>query len=331
MEPIFYSFLSEDIDIYKASSSGGAFTVITDYLFDNFDKVIVYGCCLNDQFEAVHIRATSKAERDCMRGSKYIGSNMSNIYTSVAEDLTNDNYVVFTGTPCQIAALLKYLSVRKIDAKDRLLTVEVICHGVGSTSFFKDYLKYYEDRYKSRVIDCKFRGKSNKDSRQDFQLIFENGKIFNSFSTNYDLFYSFYCKDYYLIRPSCFNCMYAKPERLADISLADLWEEDVSGPAKSLVVVNSEIGLAVWKSASLEKNCHTVDKKLVHQPHMYAPCEKPVRYEEFWGDYLKYGFKKTQKVFGNLSAEGCIKRGIGYFVTKVGLKRIVKRVIKWMK
>ena len=89
----FYKFKHKDPNIEKHSSSGGAFTMLSDEILDAGG--IVYGCVLNKKLNAVHMRATCKSERDQMRGSKYIQSNMSAIFAQLAEDLRRTKLLCF--------------------------------------------------------------------------------------------------------------------------------------------------------------------------------------------------------------------------------------------
>lgn len=54
------------------------------------------------------------------------------MYKQVKADLNNGKLVVFIGTPCQIAACKSYN--KKND--DKLITVDLICHGVPSQELF---------------------------------------------------------------------------------------------------------------------------------------------------------------------------------------------------
>ena len=60
----FYKFKHYDINVGKNSSSGGAFTMISDRILESGG--VVYGCVLNEKFNAIHIRAERKEQRDKM-------------------------------------------------------------------------------------------------------------------------------------------------------------------------------------------------------------------------------------------------------------------------
>ena len=84
MEQLCFSAIHKDEKIEKNSSSGGAFTAITDAWFsEHGEDAVVYGCILDENLDAKHIRATTKEQRDRMRGSKYIASDITGIYGQV--------------------------------------------------------------------------------------------------------------------------------------------------------------------------------------------------------------------------------------------------------
>lgn len=128
----YYRFLHGDGLVRKNSSSGGAFTAISDQILDKGG--VVYGCVMDENLSLKHSHATNKEKRDKMRGSKYIQSDIKEIFQQIKKDLVTGKCVLFTGTPCQNFSILTYLSASKI-CTDRLITMELICHGVGSKVF----------------------------------------------------------------------------------------------------------------------------------------------------------------------------------------------------
>lgn len=168
----YFRFLHRKEEVKKHSSSGGAFTAITDSVIQQGG--IVYGCILDKNLKALHIRSHDYTGRNLMRGSKYIQSNISGIFSGVKEDLTAGRLVCFSGTPCEIKALKNYLEIFKIDTM-KLLLVEVVCHGVGSNKFFKDYISYLEKKYRGKATKVNFRAKHHKGQKQDMEVRFDNG------------------------------------------------------------------------------------------------------------------------------------------------------------
>ena len=312
-------------DICKKSSSGGAFTAITDAAFQEEKNTVVYGCILNEKLDALHIRATSIQERDKMRGSKYISSNMGDCFELVEKDLKNDKFIIFSGTPCQIAGLYSYLNVKNLDVK-RLLTIEVICHGVGSNKFFHDYVEHLEKKYKSKAISCNFRAKRKPGKLQDMEISFANGKKYNASTTKFDWFYSAYHNNI-ILKPSCFYCKYACKERIADISIGDAWKNGDTKKAQSLLISNSDKGLEWIKKVENTLILREIESsKFYFQPNMQRPSIKPLNYEEFWGIYNEKGYLVAQKFIGNNTFKGKIKVLLANIANRLNITDFLKKV-----
>lgn len=106
-KPKVYAVKHKDEEIRAASRSGGIFTALSDLTLVNGG--IVYGCVLTEDFTAVHIRAENVAERNRMRGSKYIQSRLGDTFKNVQKDLDTGKSVLFSGTSCQVAGLKQFL------------------------------------------------------------------------------------------------------------------------------------------------------------------------------------------------------------------------------
>lgn len=327
MEQRFFATLHVQEKIVKDSSSGGAFTALTDAWFNRYGaQAVVYGCMMDESLKAKHIRATNAEERNRMRGSKYIGSDVSGIFRLVKADLEQGKFVVFSGTPCQIAGLKSFLSWVKCPCEEQLLTIEVICHGVASVEFFRDYIRHLEMRYKGNAVKCKFRAKNDPGKKQDMEVIFDNGKVYRATSTNYDWFYSVYLKDI-ILRPSCYKCNYCKQMRFADISLADHWG-DARGEllSRSLVVINNDRG-KVWMDYAAESvKTEEITKEQINQPHMNAPCTEPSEREAFWKCYRENGYLAAQRHIGNNTAKGKVLYFAVWLIDKMHLRLAAKKM-----
>ena len=154
------------------STSGGAFTAISDYVLSN--NGFVCGATFNSEnAEVEHELANSIEGRNRMRGSKYVQSNMTDSFVKIKELLENDSYVLFSGTPCQTAGLASFLG------KDypKLIVIDILCHSIPSPRILKDII----NREGNAVKDIVFRDKScGWRNSYKFTLIKENGNIINS-------------------------------------------------------------------------------------------------------------------------------------------------------
>lgn len=115
MNQLFLAACHKDSEVEKKSSSGGAFTAITDAWFDDYgDKAVVYGCVFDEFLNVKHIRADSREQRDRMRGSKYVVSDVSGIYKSVAEDIKSGFFVAFPVLPVKLLLFKAFWVLRKL-------------------------------------------------------------------------------------------------------------------------------------------------------------------------------------------------------------------------
>lgn len=297
--PIAYGCKNKDENIRANSRSGGVFTALSDYVL-NIGGVI-YGCALDKNFMAVHKRATTKQERDEFRGSKYVQSVMGNTYLQVKEDLNNSLNVMFSGTPCQVDGLKRFLSVSNVNMTN-LITVDLVCHGVPSPKVWGDYLKYRKEKMGSDIVHVDFRNKKDFGWKDHVEtLTFNNGKIVSSRYYR-DLFYSDY-----IIRRSCHECNYTSKKRVADITLADFWGIDSldssfnDNKGVSLILINSDLGKNLFDKISDKLICEEFDSSKVNQTSLEHPHYYKAKKEEFWKDYNQNGIEFVMKkyVIGN--------------------------------
>ena len=124
----------------QVSSSGGAFSSIARYVLAKGG--VVYGSTLDENLECKHIEVTDIAGLDKLRGSKYIQSTIGTTFMTVKKHLIDGKYVLFSGTPCQVSGLYSYLKKEY----PKLITMDLICHGVPSNEIFSQYVKKLKNR-----------------------------------------------------------------------------------------------------------------------------------------------------------------------------------------
>lgn len=318
----FFKFIHSNDEVRKHSSSGGAFTLISDTVLSMGG--IIYGCTMDEKQNVKHIRATRNVERDKMRGSKYIQSDIKDVLPLVKKDLDDGNIVLFSGTPCQCSAIMQYLKLFHVKS-DNLILLEVVCHGVGSKQFFMDYIKHLEKRYKGKAISVNFRAKHHLGQKQDMAVEFDNGKTYHASSTKFDWFYSIYLNNL-ILRPACYECPFARETRFSDLTIADHWGYH-DDKAYSLVVCNSVKGWGILSKVCGEK-IEEIEKLEVKQPHMIHPCKRPDSRDKFWNIYHRDGYLAVQKWYGNNTVKGCIMDTTARVIYDLHLAGLIKRICK---
>lgn len=135
-----YAAKTKNEDDLRNCSSGGLFYAMAKTFIQAGG--VVCGCGNDENLMPKHFIATTLEDAKKMRGSKYVQSDMNDIYTQVKFHLKDGIKVLFTGVPCQIAGLRNYLGV---DYRN-LYCVDIICHGVPSRKLYKTYLQWVAER-----------------------------------------------------------------------------------------------------------------------------------------------------------------------------------------
>lgn len=148
-------------DILRISTSGGLFYALAQSILS--ENGVVYGCTYDDNYNAVIERADTFDKISQMHGSKYVWSDSSLSYPSVKKDLEDSRKVLYTGLPCQVAGLKKYL--RK--DYDELYAVDVLCGGSPSPYAFQRYLETLTDKAEKKDLYFQFRDKEKYGSGVD--------------------------------------------------------------------------------------------------------------------------------------------------------------------
>lgn len=129
-----------------------------------------------------------------------------------------DKYVLFTGTPCQVAGLYSFLGQQDTE---KLLTADLICHGVPSPLTLQKYISFLEKKYHSKVKKFLFRSKHFGWTNPIVDVTFENGKNKWWYPKKNIYYYNFENKNFQ--RLSCFRCKYSCESRYGDITIGDFW------------------------------------------------------------------------------------------------------------
>lgn len=288
----YYAAKNTNLIERSRSRSGGFFFVLAQYIIEQ--SGIVYGAILDESMKVKHVRATNIDECVRMQGSKYVQSDMENIYHMVKNDLLNEAKVLFSGTACQVAGLYGYLGNKKYD---NLVTVDIICHGVASPLIFSEYISFLEKKYHSKVEKFDFRDKT-LGWNQSIEAFWINDKKRNA--NQYSRLYG----SARAIRPSCYVCPFTSFDRPADISIGDYWGVDRLLPkfndnkGVSLVIVNNENGYSYVERIRKHMEFIEVTKNDCGQPNLYRPTQEPDDRKMFWNVYKEKGIKENLKIWG---------------------------------
>ena len=296
-----YSGWSLDEDIRINSSSGGAFTEIAKLTLQKGG--VVFGVAMDENVCARHIYVEDTKDLYRLRGSKYVQSVIGDSYKQAKKFLLQGREVLFSGTPCQIAGFRNFL--RK--DYDNLITIDLICHGVPSPKVFNDYKTYIESIINEKVTDVKFRCK--KSSWIFFNMginphVEKNGNINYSYIGNYyaDPYIRVFLRDN-ILRPNCYQCLYASIERVGDFTIADWWgyksvsdkDKDFDKKGVSLLMCNTNKAVSMVNCLDMDLRERTIEEALNTNSSLKCSFPMPATRTAFWNDYTKMDFNKMVK------------------------------------
>lgn len=258
--PIALAAYNKDERIRKESSSGGIFTLIAESIIKSGG--IVFGAKFNNQFEVVHDYTDNIYGISQFRGAKYVQSNIGETYSLAKMFLEKGRKVLFSGTPCQIGGLKRYLQKEH----ENLICVDLICHGVPSPISWRKYKQRFEKNNNIKGIN--FRDKTYGWKSYSFKVEFEDSSDI-LIKRNENSYMDGFIGDIYL-RPSCHNCKFKSINRESDITLADFWgienvRRDMNDDKGiSLILINSEKGKKIFRNIfdSIEKAEVDIDEAI---------------------------------------------------------------------
>jgi coenzyme F420-reducing hydrogenase beta subunit len=247
-EPIgTYAGWSNSSEVVKDSSSGGIFYEIARLVIETTGKVS--GSIMQD-YRPYHITSDDLKEIATMKGAKYIQSKTLGVFNTIG-CTTPGSLFLFCGTPCQVAAVKNLWTFYNYHAM-KLITCDLICHGVPSYLIYDSYEKHYST--KGKILSIDFRNKTFGWEKYSIKINYSNGKS-RIIPNKKDMFMRSYLADMGL-RESCYDCKFSRIPRVGDITLGDFWgvpNDKRNERGTSAIIANSEKGVEVLTRLEKEK------------------------------------------------------------------------------
>lgn len=268
-------------ELRARSSSGGAATAIMNAAVENGS--VVCACSYDNGTFGFKI-AESKDSIGQFGGSKYVKSDPSLAYEQCMDALKKGKDMLFIGLPCQVAGIKKYFGGRY---DDQIVYAELICHGSPSPKVLEAFLKT-KGTSLAKIQDIKFREKEN------FHLFTDVHKYKKVVPSSVQDFYTFSFLKGIIYTENCYECSYARTERVADITLGDSWGSDLSLDEKkkgiSLIMCQTDKGYDLVKKADMHLEPVDRDKSIKANKQLREPSQKPVERNVFFDLLKKNGF-----------------------------------------
>ena len=300
-----FAFSHRD-EIVKKSASGGAFSAIAEAFFSTNPEIkkVVYGVTLDQDMQAVYRAAETLEECTQFKGSKYVRSHMQGLPESIAGHLQAGVAVLFVGTPCFVYALKAKLNKRNVPT-DKLLCVDLICHGTPEPQYWTAYKQWLEKKNRSKLTKYQFR--THIPGKGPYTAIaeFESGK--KRIGTLETAIFNRLFLRHYTLADGCFQCRFANLDRQGDLTIGDFWGIEQVMPdfprdkGVSEILVNTEKGVAIadWMKECSQwdmQECRSMDF-VQYQNNLQRPADRPENLDVFRADFRAKGFTYVAKKY----------------------------------
>ncbi|WP_077611307.1 Coenzyme F420 hydrogenase/dehydrogenase, beta subunit C-terminal domain [Clostridium sp. Marseille-P2415] len=289
-------FKSNDRERILQSASGGASDLFARFIIQAGGSV--YGCAYTENLEARHIKVDKIEDLYRLQSSKYVQSDLKYCYDSAKSELDKGKLVLFTGTPCQIGGLYKYLGNLSYD---NLFTVDIICHGVPSPELLRKYFAYQEKKLGEELKYFNFRSKEKRGWGTQYLLKTKTKTKTNLLSLDK---YGKHFMDGDCYRECCYECSYANTDRVGDITIGDFWGVEKSNPGfasisgVSAVLINSEQGNKLFERVESQASVIETELEavLLKQGNLQHPTVRPACRDDFYEGIQDENFIENLKV-----------------------------------
>ena len=315
-----YAAYRTEPDKQIGSSSGGVAAALYELAISKEWSII--GTVIDSDFRVKMQLSNDKQAIESFKGSKYVQAYTIEALTELKRTLKEDKNVLFIGTPCECEAARSVANGNE----EKLLTVDLICHGVPSNKILNDYIKWIEKKKKTKIKQVSFRSSWG----EEMILKDESKDVWHR-----RMFWDPYLEAFnagITINSSCFTCPFACEKRCSDITIGDFWgigsESPFHKPNRkvSVIGVNSKRGfdfLNECKSLVLEKR--NWSEAVAGNSQLRAPLPKSSQYDLFWEKYYKYGIDAAFKA--TVYKKVCKRYYKEYPI--ILLKSIIKKCLCW--
>lgn len=286
-----YAAWSVDEHIRSNSTSGGFFYYLASCVINAGGWV--WGASIDEYGRVRHIKIADAKDLQQLQGSKYVQSYIGDSYQDVKQALQAARApVLFSGTPCQCAALKAYLG----KDYDQLITMDFVCHGVPSYGLFKSYLdSYIKPQFQSSAIkSIYFRYKINGWRYSGMKIVFANDETYLK-SIFEDPYLIAFTKNFSLL-DACHRCQYTNLQRPSDITVADYWgyisrskQYQCDGKGISMIMINTARGENIFSqiAGQIKKVETSLADAVESNPCLSHPFIRNPKADLFWECYLK--------------------------------------------
>lgn len=293
-----YACYAIDNAIRRKSTSGGVVAIIARYFIEEL-KGVVYGVVFDGNYNVVYKGIENIELLEQFQGSKYVQANTGDVYKDVKSKLDQNCMVLFTGMPCQIAALRNYLR----RDYDNLFLIDIVCFGIGSPGIWNQYLNTFH--IVSEINEIVFKDKIEGWKNWKFKIV-ERGEE-KYYGRRENLYMNSYLQRIN-IRPSCFSCRFKGKYRNSDFSVGDCWglgesdKEMNDNKGLSALLIHTRKGRDLFKKINYKFKYKEYNPELLMKGNwaLEHSAEMSNIRSDFFEEYQRKDFKELfTKYFGS--------------------------------
>lgn len=284
-----YAAYALDDELRLNCSSGAIFPLLAMLVIE--EGGVVFGARFDEELNVIHDYCDTKEGLTPFLKSKYVQSKIGSCYHQVELFLKEGRKVLFTGTPCQIVGLHRFLR------KDyyNLIAVAIICHGVPSPLIWSKYTN------RMGLTSVNFRAKPEGWTNYHFEGITVKGQFSEVFHKN--LYMRIFLENLSL-RPSCYQCKAKHDYSGCDLIIGDFWHVNNVLPELndekgcSAIIALTSKGDTVVHKINIRKTPVALSDITTGNPCLTQSVRKPINRDYFFhriknGDSVKFAWNKV--------------------------------------
>ena len=312
-----FAALNKNDSVVVNSSSGGIFYALAESVIS--EGGCVFGATLNECFKVKHICVDRIEDIPLLQKSKYVQSYIGDCYKQALQKLKEGKKILFSGTPCQIAAM-KTIAGGKYAGT--LFLVDVVCHGIPSQTFWNDYVATLSKKIgllKEYIFCYKRKARNGMNKYTSF-----TGKRCKKIIKNWPQdSYNYFFMKAINYQEACYFCKFAKPQRVSDLTICDYWRWESyhtndfpSCSSLSGICVNSDEGQMILDKIAdkLTLAESSFDNLAAHNGCLLRPTPKPEGREKFLQEWKSKGYDFIEKNFEKKNRLQILKNRLQMYV-----------------
>lgn len=338
-----YAAVNCDKQWLKKSASGGIFSAIAESFLKNGGIVCGAQMTFSEgRAQVKHVAIDNIRDLERLQGSKYVQSDIKELFESTLEQLKQGKKVLFSGTPCQVTALNRFVGMKYAE---NLYTLDIICHGVPNIQFFNDYIETNFTRKSIFLQKFTFRDKKYgwgvKGSFNGVNA--QKEEITEKMDSETSSYYRYFLKGE-IYRDSCYYCPFAQENRAGNLTLGDYWGverfdpellEKNGGPFQeqegvSCLMVNNakgetllkEDGQGILKREILMENVKVINTQL-KKPAVHTELRNKIL-----KTYVQKGYGEVEQIFTRQRLVEKAKKMVKDIIKKVLPDSVVEKIKK---